>query len=70
MRCSNGATITYALTCAMHTSTIFFKIIFIFIKLLNCFSFNMIITKNQDENIKNSLDSNLENFIFKGNLVI
>ena len=30
----------------------------------------MIITKNQDENIKNSLDSNLENFIFKGNLVI
>ena len=30
----------------------------------------MIITKNQDENIKNSLDLNIENFIFKGNLVI
>ena len=30
----------------------------------------MIITKNQDENIKNSLDLNIESFIFKGNLVI
>jgi len=42
-----------------HMPIIFFKIIFIFIKILNCFSVNLIITKKQVENKKKLLHASL-----------
>ena len=49
---------------------LFFKLYFIFIKITNFPSFNLIITKKRHENTKKSLDTSCKNLAFKNSLII
>jgi hypothetical protein len=50
---------------------LFFKLYFIFIKITNFPSFNLIITKKKmHENTKKSLDTSCKNLAFKNSLII